>query len=225
MAESYELYHLGIRSGDVPQCVVLVEPELSELTWGGQWRRTELARRREFNTFLLESGPLRLLICLGGCGSPATVIAAEELMRAGASHILGVSMCRCSDCAGPNLIQGLGVVIGAEREERTSRDYAPAEFPACPDPMLMLRLLELPTAKPVMVRTVDVLDEWRTSPLEARPGHVDLSSSALLVAGAAAGVSAAALVVPAGAAQSADIGGALTALAQHQLRPDRGSPA
>lgn len=65
-----------------------------------------------------------------GIGGASTAIAIEELVRLGCHSFL-----RVGTCGGIRLdVQGGDIVIasGAIRQEGTTREYAPIEFPAVP---------------------------------------------------------------------------------------------
>ena len=210
-----ELYHLGVDDSDLPNAALLVEPELADLVWPTSWRRTPLARRREFNSWLLSTADDAALVCSGGLGSPACVIALEELARAGCRVVLNLGVCRCADCEPGDGKHSLVVVTGAAREEGTSADYAPSAFPAVPDPRFLLSLQEaLPGATSEIVRTVDVPDAWRGLARDhpAPPRPVDLASAALFVSGAARGVSVGSVLTTPRAAARIDLDAVLTAL-------------
>ena len=67
-----------------------------------------------------------------GIGGASTAIAIEELVRLGCHTFL-----RVGTCGGMRLdVQGGDIVIasGAIRQEGTTREYAPIEFPAVPSP-------------------------------------------------------------------------------------------
>lgn len=210
MSDSYELYHLGIESKDVPGAVVLAESEFHDTFSALEWQGRELARRREYTTSLLTSEGVSVLSCIGGVGSPAVAIAAEELFRAGAVRALSLNVCRCARCETGEPSHGPIVVIGAIRDERTSLDYAPLEYPAVPTHALAFALLrDLKGAEHAIVRTVDVLPRWTGQDSRPEDGLVDLSSSALMVVAAASGVESVSVLVPPNSVADASLVGAI----------------
>lgn len=89
------------------------------------------AAEREFTTW---SGGLegeRVLVVSHGIGGPSTAICVEELARCGVG-----TMIRAGTCGGMRLeVMGGDIVIAtaAIRQEGTSREYLPVEFPAAAD--------------------------------------------------------------------------------------------
>ena len=70
-------------------------------------------------------------VCSTGIGGPSTAIAAEELADCGARVLI-----RVGTCGGINQAVKSGDLViasGAVRQDGTSREYAPLEYPAVPD--------------------------------------------------------------------------------------------
>lgn len=87
-----------------------------------------VACRREFNTW---SGSLegeRVLVTSTGIGGPSAAIAAEELSHIGADTLIRVGTCggMCRAVAPGDVV----IASAAVRQEGTSREYLPIEFPA-----------------------------------------------------------------------------------------------
>lgn len=77
-------------------------------------------------------------VCSTGIGGPSTAIAVEELADCGAQVLL-----RIGTCGGINTdVQSGDVVVasGAVRQDGTSHEYAPPEFPAVPDAEVLFAL-------------------------------------------------------------------------------------
>ncbi len=180
------LHHLGLPSSQVPAAAVLLEADIARHLALPLVADTA-SERREFRSGRLKAVP-EVVVCAGFFGSPAAVIAMEELVRAGVRAAVAVTVCRCHDCAvnGP-ASHNVVVAFAAVRDEFTSDAYAPQGFPALPDPALtrILRSL-LPSATAEIVRTVDVPSTWRPASSAAdSAGPVDLHASALMVVAAA----------------------------------------
>lgn len=183
-----ELYHLGVEESRVPPAAVLVEHGLSSDTLRESLGDGEVVgRKREFRS---ASGTLdgrAVLVVDVGLGAPSTVIALEELVRAGARRIVWVGRRRDPD---PRSSQAI-VPIGAIRSDGTSRQYAPLAYPALPDFRLSSLLREAlgQQGETRLVETTDVLGDH---PSVAQ----DLCSAAMFVVGAARGVDVATLLLP-----------------------------
>ena len=90
-----------------------------------------IASNREFTTY---SGTLcgeKVTVTSTGIGGPSTAIAVEELFKLGADTFIRVGTCGGIN----NKVKSGDVVIAsaAVRQDGTSREYAPAEFPAAAD--------------------------------------------------------------------------------------------
>ena len=178
----------------VPTSIVLVDSDLTSDASSFQgWR--PLSIRREYVNGLIDE----VLICTGAYGSPAAVIALEELVRAGARQCVTLSCCHCVRCLSGNYHRPV-IAKGAVRDERISNDYAPRDFPAVPSHELRSSLLDLlPAAHSGLVRTVNVPPRSTLEhPIDALPiDAVDLVTSAIFVASSAVGIRTASVVLSA----------------------------
>lgn len=197
MSDPHELYHLGVPIVDVPAAAILAEPgTLSDSSFDDQ---TPSFRRREYTSRFISDRDARLLVCSGATGAPPTVIALEELARAGSSTMMVVNRCRCDACESGTPDHGAVLVTSAVRGEGTSKDYAPMAFPAVPDASLTLSLhAKLPAFALSQTRTVDVLDAWTPGRERTHAGPVDLSAAAVCVVAAVRRVAVAVALIPAG---------------------------
>lgn len=197
-----ELYHLGVPSTSVPASIVLIDSELmSDAADIDGWQ--PLAARREYFNGVIDG----ILICAGAYGAPATVIAMEELVRAGARQCVALASCHCERCSAGDHHRSV-IAAAAVRGERISADYAPPEFPAVPSHQLLEALRRaLPNAEVGVVRTVDVPPRPSVPlsvPLSVPAlavAAVDLVSSPVFVVGAARGIHSASVVLCSGARQ------------------------
>jgi uridine phosphorylase len=189
-----ELFHLGVTSSMVPTSIVLIDSDLiCDASSFDGWR--PLSIRREYVNGLIDG----VLICAGAYGSPAAVIALEELVRAGARQCVTLSRCHCVRCLSENYHRPV-IATGAVRDERISNDYAPRDFPAVPSHELRSSLRELlPGAHSGLVRTVNVRPRSTLEhPIDAIPiDAVDLVTSALFVVSSAIGIRTASVVLSA----------------------------
>lgn len=210
-----ELHHLGLDPDAVPAAAVIVTSGLAHHV-SDQLGGATAVRRREFTSGRLRTLP-DVLVCAGPLGSPSTIIALEELRRAGARTIVLITGCRCRGCHEGDPRHDLIVPRGAIRDEGTSPSYAPPGFPAVPDHRLRIRLadaVEHCAAPRVagtavgseVVRTVDVPPAWHWPPAdrEEDAGPVDLESAAVFVTGAATKTATASVVVGAGTTGAMD---------------------
>ncbi|MDR2965571.1 MAG: uridine phosphorylase [Treponema sp.] len=88
-------------------------------------------QNREYTTWLGELSGKTVLVISTGMGGPSTAIAIEELFKTGVKNFI-----RIGTCGGMALpVTGGDIVIatGAIRQEGTTREYVPIEFPAVAD--------------------------------------------------------------------------------------------
>lgn len=94
-----------------------------------------LASNREFRTYSGRWKGMPVLITSTGIGAPSAAIAAEELIRAGVTHMIRIGSC---GALSPELSLGdLLLVQGAVRDDGASAAYLPPQFPALADPELL----------------------------------------------------------------------------------------
>ncbi|MCL2211273.1 MAG: uridine phosphorylase [Treponema sp.] len=85
-------------------------------------------QNREYTTWLGEITGKKIMVISTGMGGPSTAIAVEELFKTGVRNFI-----RVGTCGGMSLsVTGGDIVIatGAIRQEGTTREYVPVEFPA-----------------------------------------------------------------------------------------------
>ena len=125
-------YHLQIKSGDVGRYVVLPgDPKRSEKIARYFESPCLVADSREFVTYTGLLDGERVSVTSTGIGGPSASIAMEELVKAGADTFVRVGTCGGMDI---DVKSGdLVIATGAIRNEGTSREYAPIEFPAVAD--------------------------------------------------------------------------------------------
>jgi len=126
------LYHVNMKKGDVGRYVLLPgDPGRCELIAGYFDDAYFVTRHREFTTYTGTLLGEKVSVTSTGIGCPSTAIAMEELVRLGADTFIRVGT---SGGMQPYLkIGSLAIVTGAIRDEGTSRQYMPIEFPAVAD--------------------------------------------------------------------------------------------
>lgn len=128
---SNKQYHIQLSVNDVGDYVILTgDPKRVKDIASYLEDSYFVADNREYVTY---SGYMNGILCSvvsTGIGGASTAIAIEELVRLGCHTFL-----RVGTCGGIRLdVQGGDIVIasGAIRQEGTTREYAPIEFPAVP---------------------------------------------------------------------------------------------
>lgn len=125
-------YHLQIRPGDVGRYVILPgDPKRCAKIAKYFDDPVLVADSREYVTYTGYLNGVKVSVTSTGIGGPSASIAMEELVRCGADTFV-----RVGTCGGMDLdVKGGDLVIatGAIRNEGTSREYAPIEFPAVAD--------------------------------------------------------------------------------------------
>ncbi|MBR4577477.1 MAG: uridine phosphorylase [Clostridia bacterium] len=127
-----EEFHLKIRTGDVGRYVLLC---------GDPARCSKIAALFDSSAFVqsnreytIYTGTLegeKVSVCSTGIGGPSTAIAVEELIHCGSDTFIRVGT---AGGMAPEVLGGDVVIgTGAIRMEGTSREYAPAEYPAVAD--------------------------------------------------------------------------------------------
>ncbi len=130
--ENEIMYHVNLRCGDVGKyCIVPGDPGRCEKIASRLDSPRFLTSNREYTSYTgtLLGEPVSVVST--GIGGPSAAIAMEEL------YMLGVrTFIRIGTCGGIDLkVCGGDIVVatGAVRQEGTSREYAPIEFPAVAD--------------------------------------------------------------------------------------------
>lgn len=125
-------YHIKCAPGDVGKYVILPgDPARCEKIAAHLDSAVMVASNREFTTYTGYLDGVKVSVTSTGIGGPSASIAVEELIELGADTFIRVGTCggmnpkvRGGDCI---------IVTGAVRNEGTSREYAPIEYPAVAD--------------------------------------------------------------------------------------------
>ncbi len=122
-------YHIAATIGDIGEyCILPGDPARCEKIAAYLDNTTHFGMNREYNIYNGYLLGKRITVCSTGIGGPSTAIAVEELAACGAH-----TMIRVGTCGGISLDAKAGYSIiasGAVRQDGTSREYAPPEFPA-----------------------------------------------------------------------------------------------
>ena len=131
-AEEEMQYHLQIHNGQVGKYVILPgDPKRCEKIAAYFEHPVLIADSREYVTYTGMLEGEKVSVTSTGIGGPSAAIAMEELVKVGANTFIRVGTCGGMDI---DVKSGdLVIATGAIRNEGTSREYAPIEFPAVAD--------------------------------------------------------------------------------------------
>ncbi len=198
--------HLRVGEGDVERVALIMgNPDRVPIVAGKMRYPTEVARYRGFLTYRAYTPKgVPVTISGTGIGTPSTHICVEELAKLGASVFIRIGTCGGVDLA----VQPGDVVVptSAIRDERTSLNYAPIEYPAVASPHLAMRLFN-EVSKTLPAKRVhmgvcwtsdvyyvapenDMLDVWTRSRVKC----VEMESSFLFVFATTRGLEAASIL-------------------------------
>lgn len=125
-------FHIPTEKGKVGKyCILPGAPERVEQIAARLEAPVFIGRNREFTVWNGTLNGETVTVCSTGIGGPSAAIAAEELADCGAEVLIRVGTCGgiALDVAGNDLV----VATGAVRQDGTSHEYAPPEYPAVPD--------------------------------------------------------------------------------------------
>jgi len=211
MRELDKQFHIGCKPGDVGRYCLLPGdpgrcPAIAQELDGAKL----IIQSREYAVYTGTLLGEAVTVCSTGIGGPSAAIALEELANLGADTFI-----RVGTCGGIDLSVRSGDIVvatGAVRQEGTSREYAPIEYPAVPDFALTAALIETAralgmTCRPGVVQSKDSFygqhspgrmpvsgellakwEAWKRLGVKAS----EMESAALFVAAAARGVRCAA---------------------------------
>ncbi len=142
MLSSHEKqYHIGVGLGDVGKyCIVPGDPGRCEKIAAMLDEPYHVNTNREYNIWNGKLNGETVTVCSTGIGGPSTAIAVEELVMSGVTTFI-----RVGTCGGIDLDVRSGDVViasGAIRQDGTSREYAPLEFPAVANADVLFALRE-----------------------------------------------------------------------------------
>ena len=142
MLQSHEKqYHIGVGKGEIGRyCLLPGDPGRCEKIAAYFDDPVHVGMNREYNIWNGKLCGETVTVCSTGIGGPSTAIAVEELYACGADTFI-----RIGTCGGINLDVCSGDVViatGAVRQDGTSREYAPMEFPAVATPDVLFPLID-----------------------------------------------------------------------------------
>ena len=200
-------FHIHCGPGDVGRyCFLPGDPGRCEKIAAYFDNPVKVASNREFTTYTGTLLGEKVSVCSTGIGGPSAVIALEELAAIGADTFIRVGT--CGGIALPVRSGDIVVATGAVRQEGTSREYAPIEFPAVGDLAVTNALVEAaramgktvhagvvqakdsfygqhsPGRMPVSYELLNKWEAWKRLGVLAS----EMESAALFVAAAALGV-------------------------------------
>jgi uridine phosphorylase len=142
MLDSHEKqFHIPLSYGEVGEyCILPGDPGRCEKIAAFLDNPHHVIQNREYNVW---NGTLKgktVTVCSTGIGGPSTAIAVEELAACGARTFI-----RVGTCGGISLDVKSGdavIASGAVRQDGTSHEYAPPEFPAVPNSDVLFALVK-----------------------------------------------------------------------------------
>ncbi len=132
-------YHINVAEGEVGKyCILPGDPGRCEKIAAFFDEPYHVSTNREYTIWNGKLAGETVSVCSTGIGGPSTAIAVEELAACGVHTFI-----RIGTCGGISLDVRSGDVViasGAVRQDGTSREYAPIEFPAVPDADVLFAL-------------------------------------------------------------------------------------
>lgn len=122
-------YHIAARRGEIGgYCLLPGDPGRCEKIAAYLDGAYHLVSNREYNIWCGYLDGELVTVCSTGIGGPSTAIAVEELTACGAHTFIRIGT--CGGIALPVRSGDIVIASGAVRQDGTSREYAPIEFPA-----------------------------------------------------------------------------------------------
>ncbi len=140
--DSEKEYHIGIAPGEIPKLVLLPgDPDRSKKIAERFFDNPEeIAKKREYWSFKGTWKDIPVAVCSTGIGCPSAAIALEELVKVGCKTFIRVGT---SGAISHKVVSGDIVIFsGSVRDEGTSRQYVPIEFPAVAHPDTVIALTQ-----------------------------------------------------------------------------------
>lgn len=137
------MYHLHIKPGDVGRYVLLPgDPFRTDRIAARLENAQMIAHSREHKTWTGYLDGERVSVTSTGMGCPSAAIAAEELIRAGAETLIRIGTAGpVCDVARDTSVEGV-IATAAVRDEGTTQQYIPTEYPAVASWTVVSALLE-----------------------------------------------------------------------------------
>jgi uridine phosphorylase len=129
-----KMYHIGISKEDLQGAKYALlpgDPARVEKIAKFLTDPVQIGKNREYTSYLATLENEKVLVMSTGMGGPSTAIGAEELIQLGISNLIRIGT---SGGMQLNVMPGdVCVINGAIRQEGTSREYMPIEYPAIAD--------------------------------------------------------------------------------------------
>ena len=183
-----EAYHIACAPGSVGRyCILPGDPGRVPLIAARLENARPVAQNREFTTYTGTLSGVPVSVTSTGIGGPSAAIALEELVSLGAHTFLRVGTCggiARQVCAGD-----LVAALSAVRQEGTSREYAPAEYPGVVQSKDSFYGQHSPERMPVAGELLAKWEAWKRLGVLAS----EMETAALYTAAASLGVRCAAV--------------------------------
>lgn len=141
MENTEKMYHIGLSKKDINNAKYAILP-------GDPGRVSSIAKyldnyrqitsQREYTSYIGELNGESVLVISTGMGGPSTAICVEELAQIGITHMI-----RVGTCGGMQMNVEAGDLVianAAIRQEGTSKEYLPIEYPAVADIDIIIAL-------------------------------------------------------------------------------------
>lgn len=134
-------YHVAASKGQIGgYCLLPGDPARCEKIAAYLDGAYHLSTNREYNVWCGYLEGELVSVCSTGIGGPSTAIAVEELVACGAHTFVRIGT--CGGIALPVKSGDVVIASGAVRQDGTSREYAPIEFPAVPTTDVLFALAD-----------------------------------------------------------------------------------
>ena len=128
------MYHTKLKKGDIGRYVLLPgDPFRTDLIASFLDNPKLIAHNREHKTWTGTLNGLKVSVTSTGMGCPSTAIAVEELIQVGADTFIRIGTAGTVKDPKDNEIYDGVIVTAAVRDEGTTRQYIPIEYPAVAD--------------------------------------------------------------------------------------------
>lgn len=134
MIKTEKMYHIGLSKEDIEGATIAIMPgDPARVEKIAQYLDSfkKLAVSREYTSYLGILNNSKILVISTGMGGPSTAICVEELASIGIKKMI-----RVGTCGGMQLNVEAGDIVVASaaiRQEGTSKEYVPVEYPAVAD--------------------------------------------------------------------------------------------
>lgn len=133
-------YHIAAKRGEIGgYCLLPGDPGRCEKIAAYLDDAYHLRSNREYNIWCGKLDGELVTVCSTGIGGPSTAIAVEELCACGTHTFIRIGT--CGGMALPVRSGDIVIASGAVRQDGTSREYAPIEFPAVPSSDVLFALI------------------------------------------------------------------------------------